>query len=197
MFIFFPLWHFFHECEPLTGRLQLLYMKFIHPHIIRAQILMENYWFYCGWKEISLHTLVTNKTHTVHFTIYVLDQHQSLLSLHSVHCDSVSSQIDGNKIILPCCILPTHKCKPRGLGVKNTNLCVQHQKGNHLPSLYMLHHCSCFTECHEMVSRWFYCGWMETLELYILRNNTTNTHTYIYTPHFTILHITSLVRLSS
>jgi hypothetical protein len=44
------------------------------------------------------------------------------------------------KIILSCCILPTHTCEPRSLGVKNTNRCESHQKGNHLPSLCMLHH---------------------------------------------------------
>jgi hypothetical protein len=39
-----------------------------------------------------------------------------------------------------CCILPTHTCKPRRLGVKNTIRCVSHQNRNHLPSLCLLHH---------------------------------------------------------
>jgi hypothetical protein len=155
---------------------------------------MEYHWFFSGSKEISLYTLETITTHT----LYVLDQHQSQLLLHSVHCNSVSTIIDARKIILWCCILPTRTCKLRSLGVKNTNHCLSHQNGNLLPSLWMLHHtcthhCSCFTQCHEMGSRWFHCGWMETLELYILGNSTTHTYTlhYIY-----ILH-TSLFSLSS
>jgi hypothetical protein len=38
---------------------------------------METYWFYSGSKEISLHAPVTIKKHTVHFTIYFLDENES------------------------------------------------------------------------------------------------------------------------
>jgi hypothetical protein len=37
-------------------------------------------------------------------------------------------------------MLPTRTCKIRCLGIKNTNRCESHEKGNHLPSLCMLHH---------------------------------------------------------
>jgi hypothetical protein len=39
--------------------------------------------------------------------------HQSHCALYCTHCDSVSTLIDAKKIILWCCILPTHTCKPR------------------------------------------------------------------------------------
>jgi hypothetical protein len=58
---------------------------------------------------------------------------------------------------------------------------------------HFTHTCSRFTQCHEMGSRWFHCGWMEILELYILGNSTTHTHTYIHsTLHYIYIYYTSL-----
>jgi hypothetical protein len=88
--------------------------------------------------DMSLPTLESIKMHcTLHNN--VLDQHQSQLLLYCTHCDSVSNSIDAKKIILFSCILPIRTCKPRRLGVKNTILCVSHQKRKHLSSLCMLH----------------------------------------------------------
>jgi hypothetical protein len=71
--------------------------------------------------------------HPVHFTLYVLLQHESQPSLHCTHCDSVSTFIHAKKIILWCCMLPTHTSRPRRLGAS-------HQNRIHLPSLCILHH---------------------------------------------------------
>jgi hypothetical protein len=153
--------------------------------------------------NITLHSCKHWKTHcTLHYILYVLDQLQSDLLLHSVYCDSVSTLKDGKKIILWCCILPTHTYKPRSLGGKNTNHCESHQKGNHWPPFCMLDHTLYKSLVMFYTMPWngkpFVPLWggMEILELYILGSITT------HTPHFTmfiyIYHLnTSLFRLTS
>jgi hypothetical protein len=185
----FPLWHFCHVCQTPTGRLQIHYMKSIHPHTSSAMILNGKLLILFWSKEISLHTLENIKTQTVHFILYcMLNINFSPVTALTLLC------------ILWCCILPTHTCRPRSLGVKNTNRCERQQNGNHFPSLCMLHHTHCThhfsscRQCHEMGSRSFHCGWMEILEPYILGSRTA------HTPHFTIYKYvlnTSLFRLSS
>jgi hypothetical protein len=101
---------------------------------------MENLWFSSVSKETSLHTLVTIEAHTVHFTLYILEQHHLHLLIQSLFCDSLGTLMDAKKIILWCCILLTRICKPRRFGVTNTKPYVSHQKGNHLQSLCRLHH---------------------------------------------------------
>jgi hypothetical protein len=92
-------------CTPLTSGNQILNGKLLI--VFREQ-------------SISLDTCVTIETHTVHFTLYVLHQHQSQLLLHYTHCDSVSTFMHAKNTIMSCCILLTHTCKSRRLGVKNT-----------------------------------------------------------------------------
>jgi hypothetical protein len=98
--------------------------------------------------------------------------------------------MDAKKIILCGCILLTRTYKPRSLDVKNTNRCESHQKGNHLPSLCMLHptlytsllpphvlHSAMKWEAFDsLVAEWksWNCTFLETVQY---------THT---TPHFTV-----------
>jgi hypothetical protein len=42
-------------------------------------------------------------------------------------CDSVSTLIDGRKIIPSCSILPPHTCTPARLDAKNAIRCLSHQ----------------------------------------------------------------------
>jgi hypothetical protein len=135
--------------------------------------------FYSTSNVISLHTLVTIKTHTVHFNVYDLDQHMSQILLHYKHCGSVSILIEANNIILWCCIQPTRICLPKRLGVKNTILCVSREKRHHCACCitHCTHYFSWFTQCFEMGYCWFHCGSMEIMVLYIPQNSTTLTLT--------------------
>jgi hypothetical protein len=147
---------------------------------------LENYWFCSGWKEISLHTLVNIKIHTVHFTtyiLYVLDQHQSQLLLHSVYCDSVSTVIDANKIILSCCILTTHmwpykfgcqEHKPLWITPKGKPLAIIMHAASHTVHItnHVLHNAMEWEAVDSIVGEWK--SWNSTFL------ETVNTHTSLY-----------------
>jgi hypothetical protein len=61
-------------CEAPTGRLQIHYIKCIHPTQVLLKYYMGNHSFLSGPKEISLHILVTIQATTVPITIYVIEQ---------------------------------------------------------------------------------------------------------------------------
>jgi hypothetical protein len=102
--------------------------------------------------------------------------------------------MDAKKIILWCCILLTRTYKPTSLDVKNTNHCEPHQKGNHLPSLCLLHHTLCTPlppphVLHSAINEKPVIPlWLNGNHgtLYSWKNSTTHTHT----SHFTFQSIT-------
>jgi hypothetical protein len=133
---------FRHVWKPPTGRLQILYMKCIHPHTSNAMILNGKLLILLSINgNIIAHTWNHWNTHCIlHFICSRTTSVTTFISLCVLWFGKHSNTEDAKKIILWCCTLPTHTCNPRSLGVSNTNRCESHQKGTQLPSLCMLHH---------------------------------------------------------
>jgi hypothetical protein len=140
-------------------------------------------------KGIAFHAFVTIKTHA--WTLNYICSRTTSVTTFTSHCilwfGKHCNTVNAKNIMLWFCILPT---------VRNTNHCESHEKRNHLPSLFMLHH-TLFTSLFMFYTMpWNGKPWIQ-----LSVNGTIGTLLYWkqYNTHLTSLYIlhTSLFRLSS